>query len=437
MRAWRFSSVRSASGAASALAGPGAESRGLGARAGERIGERCGIGVHDRLDRQVVNVDAERCRQRAGVALRGVGGVGGGHDRGGHPVRAERVDRQAGDERGVDPARQAQHDVAEGVLVDVVAQPEGQGRIHLGLERLDHLVKRALCPRAGLEVADQQILLELPGARDRLAGGIEDEGVAVEYEFILTADEPAERYVDAVLSRALGKQLFPFGALTGLVWRCRDVDDQPRARRGLGGGGRAGHPEVLAHRQTDALGADVDHRRLIARREVALFVEHAVVGQVDLAVGRPDSPVGEDRRRVVQPPGRRLGKADECGDTSHLLRQLIERSAHVAQEALAQQQVLGGIAGECELAEQDQLGAGVARGEHAVAYALRVARDVADRGVHLAERQAHLSECRLAWGAARSWAFRRPQPAAARAGERRTAAGRQGCSEVSKALGGR
>ncbi len=55
-------------------------------------------------------------------------------------------------------------------------------------------------------LAHQQLLLELRGARDRRAGRVEDEGVAVEDELVLAPDHPAEGDVGAVLAGALREQ---------------------------------------------------------------------------------------------------------------------------------------------------------------------------------------------------------------------------------------
>ena len=44
----------------------------------------------------------------------------------------ERVGRDRGHQRRVDPAREAHHDVAEAVLRHVVAQPQLERRVHLG-----------------------------------------------------------------------------------------------------------------------------------------------------------------------------------------------------------------------------------------------------------------------------------------------------------------
>ncbi len=93
-----------------------------------------------------------------------------------------------------------------------------------------------------------------------------------------------------MLAGALGEHPLALGALAGVVGGGGDVDDQRRAGERLLAGGRAGLPDVLADGQPDAVPADVDHRAAASGLEVALLVEDAVVGQVDLAVDRVDRP---------------------------------------------------------------------------------------------------------------------------------------------------
>ena len=137
--------------------------------------------------------------------------------------------------------------------------------------------------------------------------------------------------------------------------------------------------------------ADLDDRPATAGAEVALLVEDAVVGQVVLAVDLAHGAVGEHRGGVVD--GAVLGGGSGNPTTATMprvvARELGERAPRVAQEVLAQQQVLGRVAGQRQLGEQHQLGAGGARRVDPGADALRVAGDVADGGVHLAEGQAH------------------------------------------------
>ena len=97
-----------------------------------------------------------------------------------------------------------------------------------------------------------------------------------------------------------------------------------------------------------------------ARLEVALLVEHAVVGQVDLAVDRVHRAVGEHGGRVVDVLGA-LREADDRDDAVRVGGELAQRRADVGEEVLAQQQVLGRIAGERELGEQHQIRARLLR----------------------------------------------------------------------------
>ncbi len=277
---------------------------------------------------------AASARASACVSRRG---VRGGHDRGADALGAERVSGQAGDERRVDPAGEAEHDALEAVLAHVVAQAERERAVDLGLDRRERLGERPARfgrsalgwggggqrrqqPRAALgaarggslagiaqarrggrlevDVAHEQLLAELRGARDRRAGVVDHARVPVEHELVLAADEPAEGDAREVLSRALGEHVLALGALAGVVGRGGDVEDQRGARQRLFAGRRAGLPDVLADGQAKARGPEVDDRPAGARLEVALLVEHAVVGQVDLAVDRAHlAPRRGPRRR--------------------------------------------------------------------------------------------------------------------------------------------
>ncbi len=248
-----------------------------------------------------------------------------------------------------------------------------------------------------VDVADQQLLAELRGARDRLAGVVDDEGVTVEDELVLAADERAEGDAREVVARTLREHPLALHALAGVVGRGGDVQQQRRAGDGLVAGRRARLPDVLADGQSDGLLADLEHRAAIARLEVALLVEDAVVGEEDLAIDRMHDAVGEHGGGVVD-VGRALGKADDGNDPVGLRCELVQRRAGGCQEALAQQQILGRVAGQRQLGKQHDIGAGLQRLLAPGANQRSVAGDVADGGVHLAEGQAHLS-----WRWRRAW----------------------------------
>jgi hypothetical protein len=79
----------------------------------ERRAEHVEIRLERRLDRDRAEVDAEVLGEQLGIGLRVVARVPGRHR---HPVDvlgSERVDGEAGDDRGVDAARQPDHHVAE------------------------------------------------------------------------------------------------------------------------------------------------------------------------------------------------------------------------------------------------------------------------------------------------------------------------------------
>ncbi len=88
-----------------------------------------------RLDGDDPPVDAEVVGQALGVGDRVVARVARRHEHAVHAVGPERVDRDGGDDRRVDPARQADDHVAEPVLRDVVARAEDERLVHLAVRR--------------------------------------------------------------------------------------------------------------------------------------------------------------------------------------------------------------------------------------------------------------------------------------------------------------
>ena len=214
--------------------------------------------------------------------------------------------------------------------------------------------------------------------------------MAVEHEFILASHQPAEGDEREVVTRALGEHALALDALARVVGRSGDVHDQGRPGQRLLGGRRSGLPDVLAHRQPDAVRTDVQHSPGGAGLEVALLVEHTVVGQVHLAIDGVDGAVGKHRGGVVHVLGA-LGKADDRDRPARVRCQLLERCARAREEVLAQEQILGRVAGERQLGEQDQIGVRPAPGLVTGADQREVAVDVADGCVQLAQRQAHVS----------------------------------------------
>jgi hypothetical protein len=132
---------------------------------------------------------------------------------------------------------------------------------------------------------------------------------------------------------------------------------------------------------------ELEERRLGAGLEVALLVEHAVVGQEHLAVDGPDLAVGQHGGRVVDVVGA-LGEADQRHDVADVRSQLVQRRAGGVAEVRLQQEVLGRVAGQGQLGEHDELRAGLPRTRGRVGDPGGVPVDVADDRVDLRQRDA-------------------------------------------------
>ena len=227
------------------------------------------VGVHRRLDRQLEQLHPEVGGQRPRVGLRALGGEGGGHDDAGHALGAERVDGDQRHERRVDPAREAEDDALEAVLLDVVAHPERERRVDLRygreqrrevaadplhrwalgaleLAELAYLRQRPAHGRAQprvaqarghrrlqVDVGEHEPLGELRPAREHRALVVDHQRVAVEHELVLAADEVAEGDRAEVVARALDDHALALEALARVVGRGREVDDQRRAGQRL------------------------------------------------------------------------------------------------------------------------------------------------------------------------------------------------------------
>ena len=103
----------------------------VGLAAGEALGEHRVEGVGGRVDRQLPEIGAEALGEPPRVGACRLGRVARRHRDAVHALRAERLDGERGRERRVDPAGDADHDVAEAVLADVVAQAELEREPHL------------------------------------------------------------------------------------------------------------------------------------------------------------------------------------------------------------------------------------------------------------------------------------------------------------------
>jgi hypothetical protein len=343
-----------------------------------------------------------------------------------HALRAERLHRERRGERRVDAAGNGDHHVPEAVLLDVVTKPELEPAAHL-LQLVEQRCERrprrpAVRPRVrradvdrgyvgdrlalagertttnvaqppgdgdgGLDVDDQKRLLETRRTRKNFAVVVEHHRVPVEQELVLAADRVDEGDERDVVPGARGQHLLALALLAEVERRCGDVRDQLCAGERHLGGRRPGLPDVLADRRPDQHVAVLEQEQVPTRREVPVLVEDPVVRQEPLAVNGLDLTSGADSAGVVEVTVEVRG-ADERDDPADGAGDLLERTLRGADEAWPEQQVLGRVAGDRQLGEEDDVRVGLLRLGEPVEDALAVAVEVADDGVDLGERESH------------------------------------------------
>ena len=186
-----------------------------------------------------------------------------------------------------------------------------------------HLVRAAA---AGAGVVDRGRQVDVD--EEQLLGELGAPGPAARRPAATTIESPSKTSsswpptmftyatVGARLGRPAGHQRQPDVVLVQLVRRAVDVHHQadpgPRGHRERA----ARLPDVLADGQRDVDAADPDHLQRVARHEVAVLVEDAVVGQVVLEVRGHHPAAVQDRQRVARAapgcgvgadPGRAVG----------------------------------------------------------------------------------------------------------------------------------
>jgi len=154
------------------------------------------------------------------------------------------------------------------------------------------------------------------------------------------------------------------------------------------GSGRPRLPDVLADGRADEGLPAAEQDELAPGLEVAVLVEHSVVGQELLVVHRLDLPVGAHGTGVEE-VAVEVGGPDERSDALRLGRHRVERLGGRSEETGPQEQVLGRIARRRELGEEDEIRPCLARLLQTRDDSFAVSVEVADDGVHLCERKPH------------------------------------------------
>ncbi len=148
-----------------------------------------------------------------------------------------------------------------------------------------------------------------------------------------------------------------------------------------------GTPDVLADRHAEADTAKVHGARHWPRREHALFVEHPVVGQVDLEAHGLDLAVVDQHGGVVDVPALRPDGADEhAGARAQLGGQRLDARARRGGKRRLEDEILRRIAGDEKLGEHDEIGTEGGSPRTHFAQLGYIAVDVTHRRVRLGER---------------------------------------------------
>ena len=297
-----------------------------------------------------------------------------------HALRAERLDGERGDERRVDPAGDADHDLAEAVLLDVVAQPE--------LEREPHLLQRRRASarsagdararrraRGDADVHDRRPAVRSPrscssarrrtsrrrraitasGSTSTTSSASSNPGArastspssssTTEWPSKTSSSWPPtalhERDEARVVARAGGEHLLALALLARggtATPRCSAISCAPASARSVAGG-----PGCQMSSQTvdaDQRLAVLEQEEVAPRREVAR-PRRRRRSSAGTACGRRPSP--RRRAQTAQALKRsrsKCGVADEHGDPARLARDLLERLLGRPDEPGSEQQIL-------------------------------------------------------------------------------------------------
>ena len=144
------------------------------------------------FDRYLAVLDVQPGGLSRGIVPAHLRGVARGHGHRVHAVCAERIDRDAQCQRRVDASGQAHDHAGKTVLVDVVAGALDQGAVDgflLGLQRHDRARHRSRARFVALDVDRVQSFRERRCAQGHLCSGVHHEGISVENQLILSADQ--------------------------------------------------------------------------------------------------------------------------------------------------------------------------------------------------------------------------------------------------------
>src|SRR5262249_38680580 len=169
-------------------------------------------------------------------------------------------------------------------------------------------------------------------------------------------------------------------------------------------------PGVLADVQPEADLADLEDAGAIAGLEITLLVEHGVVRQSLLVIGRRDPSVTHNGSRVVPIALVEMRMPDHERDPGNLPRHALQGGRALAIEAVSQEQVLGRVAAQRELRGYQQVGARGARFCAVFEDLGGVAGEITDDAIDLRDRDLYFAAHRASLPSGRELPAPRGRP---------------------------
>ncbi|GBD11923.1 hypothetical protein HRbin23_01606 [bacterium HR23] len=332
----------------------------IGGAVFEVRGQHFQVSRMGRLNRHYPQGNAQVVGQGTGVHDAPFAGVAGGHRYPQHILRPQGVHRYTAGNAGIHPPRQANNNLLMPCLAHIVPHPQHQGvvdlayrvqgRLHTGgdggalpgaiggdedaLGGAHMLQEGGIFAGAGVpqalaqhrfhrQVHHQQVLLELLTPCHQVAFHVKDHAGPVKDQFVLPTHGVHIGDEEEVIAGTGGQHLLPEEALPHVVGGAVDVHDDLCPCLPLDGGGAHRIPDVLADIHADGGAVDDEDGALPPGAEVAVLVEDAVVGQVNLVVDPYQAPFGRNARRVVDLVVLQVHKAEDQSDVGAGLGQFL------------------------------------------------------------------------------------------------------------------
>ena len=348
------------------------------------------------------HLDREIAAEREGVADAVLRGEGPRHREADHALRPERLDREPGRHRRVDPAREPHHRTRRQVLLaEVVADPEHQPALELG-DRvgIDHSVQRETRIRAR-QIHHLEARLEVRQRGQHAPARVHREGRAVEDQLVVAAHLVHEHAGHAVARREVGDHAPSLRGLAHVPRRGGEIQHGAGAGPGqlarrVDGIPELVYPDVLADGQAERRAAAAAASRSRAARRAGTSASRrrrrrSAAGSC--ARDRAARAAREQHRGVHQPLRpralRREHRAERDRDARRGGRERLQLAQLIAHEAFALEQVHRRIAGEDHLRQDHQIRLLAGRLGGGLLDEQPVAAEVADGGIHLGQRDAH------------------------------------------------